>query len=82
MIYKVVVEFDGEPNEKTGKVKKEKREYVVEDETPSGAEFFVLEQLGSSMQTFKVTSINEMPKVESVFLKENTLREALGLRQN
>ena len=82
MFYDVTIEFESEPNEK-GKTTKTREVYVVEDETPSGAEYAALQELGEPVAgTQRVTGVVEKPKVKACFLKEATLKELLGLRQH
>jgi hypothetical protein len=81
MFYKVTLEFESDPNEK-GKTTKVKEDFFVEDETTSGAEFRTLAEIGEPMGgTQRVTGVVELPKFKQVILKEETLRELLGLKK-
>jgi hypothetical protein len=81
MFYKVTLEFESEPNDK-GKTTKTKEDYFVEDETTSGAEYAILQELGEAVTgSQRVTGVVELPKFKGVFLKEETLKELLGLKK-
>jgi hypothetical protein len=81
MFYKVTFEFESDPNDK-GKTTKTKEDIFVEDETTSGAEFRALAEMGEPVAgTQRVTSVVELPKFKAVILKEETLKELLGLKK-